>query len=160
MGGQHAAEELVEAIAIKKKEAYNQSLIASATTIQYESATLPAKQFGCVLPAVPFSDKQQRQSRYDGGVEEDGVTPKRLVEVQAPEPPAHIARDLRTMGQVQSRNAYKEVPLTGCQLCNAPHYLLPQSFGQDFTLGDEGEADDSGVSQLAGLPWVFDQVTG
>ena len=58
------------------------------------------------------------------------------------------------------RNAYKEVPLTGCQLCIAPHYLLPHSFGQDFALGDEGEANDSDVPQLAGLPWVFNQVTG
>ena len=36
-GGQHPAEELVEDIASKKKAAYNQSLIASASTRQYES---------------------------------------------------------------------------------------------------------------------------
>ena len=81
--GQHPAEELAEGIAIRKKAAYNQSLIASASTRQYESATLPAKQFGCALPAVPFSEKQQRQSRYVGGLEEDGVTARPLVQVQA-----------------------------------------------------------------------------
>ena len=137
-------------------------MIASASTRQYESATLPAKQFGCALPAVPFSEKQQRQSRYDGGLEEDGAITRPLVQVQAAEPPAHIARDRRRSNyeHQQHRNAYKEVPLTGCQLCIAPHYLLPHSFGQDFALGDEGEADDSDVSQLAGLPWVFERVTG
>ena len=152
----------MEGIASRKKAAYNQSLIASASTRQYESATLPAKQFGCALPAVPFSEKQQRQSRYDGGLEEDGVTALPLVQVQAAEPPAHIARDLRKSNfeHQQPRNAYNEVPLTGCQLCIAPHYLLPHSFGQDFALGDEGEANDSDVSQLAGLPWGFNQVNG
>ena len=52
------------------------------------------------------------------------------------------------------------MPLTGCQLCTAPHYLLPQSFGQEFLLGDEGDIADSDVIQLAGLPWVFDERSG
>ena len=65
-GSQHPAGELVREIASRKKAAYSQSLIASASTRQYESATLPAKQFGCALPAVPFSEMQQRQRRYDG----------------------------------------------------------------------------------------------
>ena len=84
------------------------------------------------------------------------------MEVQAAEPPAHIARDRRSSNFEHQlhRNAYKEVPLTGCQLCIAPHYLLPHSFGQHFALGDEGEAEDNDDLKLAGLPWVFDPVTG
>ena len=84
------------------------------------------------------------------------------MEVQAAEPPAHIARDRRRSNFEHQlhRNAYKEVPLTGCQLCIAPHYLLPHSFGQHFALGDEGEAEDNDDLKLAGLPWVFDPVTG
>ena len=35
--------------------------------------------------------------------------------------------------------------------------MLPQSFGQNPTVGEEGEVDDSDASQLAGLPYVFDE---
>ena len=52
------------------------------------------------------------------------------------------------------RDAYKEVPLTGCQLCIAPHYLLPQSFCQRPTLGPEGESASDGVPSFY-LPWEF-----
>ena len=52
----------------------NERLIASASTRQYESATLPARQMGQLVCDALFSEKQQRQSRYDGGLEEDGVT--------------------------------------------------------------------------------------
>jgi len=73
-GGAHPADEIVEGIVKTNVDSYNQRLVASASTRQYESATLPAKQLGNVLPDAPFSEKQQRQSRYDGGVEECGVT--------------------------------------------------------------------------------------
>ena len=52
------------------------------------------------------------------------------------------------------------MPLTGCQLCIAPRYLLPHSFGQGALLGEEGDADDDDDAQLPGLPWVFDAATG
>ena len=52
----------------------NERLVASASTRQYESATLPARQMGQLVCDALFSEKQQRQSRYDGGLEEDGVT--------------------------------------------------------------------------------------
>lgn len=110
----------------------------------------------------PFSEKQQRQSRYDGGVEEDGTTPRRRVPIVQAVPPAHIAREHRRAehDHRMPRNAYKEVPLTGCQLCIAPSYLLPHSFGQECLLSEEGEPEDSDATQLAGLPWVFDEANG
>ena len=77
-GGEHPAEDLVEEIVAQKTQAYNQTLIDSASTSQYESATLPAKQLGVMLPDAPFTERQQRQSRYDGGLEADGVTQRRL----------------------------------------------------------------------------------
>ena len=49
------------------------SFIKKSAARQYESATLPAKQLGISLPEAPFTEKQQRQSRYDGGLEEDGI---------------------------------------------------------------------------------------
>ena len=51
------------------------------STRQCESATWPAKQLGLSLPEAPFTENQQRQSRYDGGLEY-GVTLRRLVPVQ------------------------------------------------------------------------------
>ena len=162
-GGAQPAEDVVESIVQAKTQAYNQALIASASTRQYESATLPAKQLGNILPASPFSEKQQRQSRYDGGLEDDGVTVRPLVPVQPAEPLMHLARERRRLDfeHQQRRNEYKEVPLTGCQLCIAPHYLLPQSFGLTRALGDEGEIPDDAVSMLPPLPpWSFDAKTG
>jgi hypothetical protein len=54
-----------EQIINKHISLYNDKLISSASTRQYESSTLCAKQLGQLLPAAPFSEKQQRQSRYD-----------------------------------------------------------------------------------------------
>ena len=123
---------------------------------------MPAKQLGISLSEAPFTEKQQRQSRYDGGLEEDGVTVRRLVPLQPEEPLAHVARDRRRRNfEHQSRcNEHAELPLTGCQLCNSPHYLLPHSFNQEFPLGEEGDIDDSDDAQIGGLPWVFDNVSG
>ncbi|MCH1597093.1 MAG: hypothetical protein L7S71_02540, partial [Pseudomonadales bacterium] len=117
----------VDAIVERRTKAYNEALLGSACTRQYESSILPAKQFGNSLPDAPFSEKQQRQSRYDGLLEADGITRRRLVRPKSPEPPAHIERDRNRAAFEHQlpRNAYKEVPLTGCQLCIAPHYLLP-----------------------------------
>ena len=158
----HPADEVIDAVANKEMQSYNARLISSASTKQYESATLPARQMGQDVRDAPFSEKQQRQSRYDGGLEEDGVTNRPLVPIVPAELPAHIARERRRtdQGQQLRRNEYKEVPLTGCQLCIAPRYLLPHSFGQEALVGEEGEVDDSDVSQLPGLPWVFDAATG
>ena len=143
-------------------DSYNQRLVASASTRQYESATLPAKQLRNELPDAPFSEKHQRQSRYDGGVEEDGVTRRPLVPLQPAEPLMHAARERRRRDSErrEPHSEYKELPLTGCQLCNRPHYLLPHSFGQQCVLGSQGDVEHGDVSQLAGLPWVFDTSTG
>ena len=156
------ADEDLSRIVAAEMQSYNERLIASASSRQYESSTLPARQLGQLLRDAPFSEKQQRQSRYDGGFEDDGVTKRRLVPVVPDEPLAHIARERRRtdVAQQMRSNVYKEVPLTGCQLCIAPHYLLPHSFGQNCVLGEEGEVDDSDAAQLPGLPWVFDGVTG
>ena len=50
------------------------ALLSTAVTVQYEAANEPARQLG--LPDVapePFTARQQRQSRMDGGEEEDGT---------------------------------------------------------------------------------------
>ena len=157
-GDEPTADEDIVAVVEREKQSYNARLISSASTRQYESATLPARQMGQDVRDAPFSEKQQRQSRYDGGLEEDGTTERPLVPVVPDELPAHIARELRRtdLAQQPRRNAYREVPLTGCQLCIAPRYLFPQNFGQKDLLGEEGEVeDDNDGAPLPGLPWVF-----
>ena len=130
---------------------------SSACTRQYESDVLPARQLGQIVPPSPFSEKQQRQSRYDGLPELDGRSTRPLVEVSASEPLAHIARENRAAahGNRLPRHHYTEIPLTGCQLSTTPYYQLPQSFMSPFPLSVEGELLDSGALQLAGMPWEF-----
>ena len=115
-GDGHPADEDILAVVDKERQSYNARLISSASTRQYESATLPARQMGQDVRDAPFSEKQQRQSRYDGGLEEDGVTKRELVPIVPAELPAHIARERRRtdQGQQLRRNEYKEVPVTGC----------------------------------------------
>ena len=50
--------------------------------------------------------------------------------------------------------------MTSCQLCIAPHYLLPYSFGLPCSLGEEGDVEDHGAAELPGLPWQFNSTTG
>ena len=43
-----------------------------ASTVQYDAAREPARQMDVKLRPEPFTEKQQRQSRMDGGEEDDG----------------------------------------------------------------------------------------
>ena len=85
---------------------------------------------GQVVAPAPFSEKQQRQSRYDGGLEEDGETQRPLVPVVQEEPLVHIARERRRAdyNHQMRRNEYKEVPLTGNQLSARPRYQQVSNF--------------------------------
>ena len=163
--GLHPTDELVERMVTKYTETYNQAVIASASTRQYESSTLTAKQLGLELPEPPFTELQQRQSRFDGGTEDGTSTQRTFVAVRQAELPAHITRARRQLQFEHQpyRNEYKEVPLKGSQLCTAPLYLLHHSFGQEPQLGEEGECEESeegNVKKLTGVPWMFDEVTG
>ena len=51
-----------------------ESLLATAVTVQYEAAVESARQLGVTdVNPEPFTGKQQRQSRMDGGEDEDGT---------------------------------------------------------------------------------------
>ena len=65
--GAHPAEAEVESLVSAKMQSHNERLLASCSTRQYESSVLPARQLGQEVRPAPFSEKQQRQSRYDGG---------------------------------------------------------------------------------------------
>ena len=65
--GAHPAEAEVESLVSAKMQSHNERLLSSCSTRQYESSVLPARQLGQEVRPAPFSEKQQRQSRYDGG---------------------------------------------------------------------------------------------
>ena len=50
-----------------------EALLATAVTVQYDAAREPARQLAVELPPEPFTTRQQRQSRMDGGEDEDGT---------------------------------------------------------------------------------------
>ena len=158
--GLHPTDELVERIVTNYTETYNQDLIASASTRQYDSSTLTAKQLGVNVPDAPFNEQQQHQSRIDRGIEDDRVTKRTFVAVRQAELPAHITPDRRKLQFEEQlcRHEYKELSLNCCQLCIATHYLLHYSFSQEPQVGEEGEREESNVLQLAGLSWVLDEV--
>ena len=50
-----------------------EALLDTAVTVQYDAANESANQLGVVgMPDEPFTRRQQRQSRMDGGMDEDG----------------------------------------------------------------------------------------
>ena len=68
------------------------AVLEAASTIQYDAATLPAKQLSVeTLPEV-FTERQQLQSRMDGGMEVDGITTRPRIEVTPAEPQGHVLR--------------------------------------------------------------------
>ena len=69
------------------------AVLLAASTIQYDSAAVPAAQLGVDVAPEPFSKKQQLQTRFDGGVEVDGETIRPLLDVTEREPPGHVARE-------------------------------------------------------------------
>ena len=65
------------------------ALLACAASLQYEDSTLPAHQMGQQVLPEKFTAKQQQQSRLDGGLEEDDVTRRPLLEITADERQCH-----------------------------------------------------------------------
>ena len=47
------------------------------------------------LPPEPFTEKQQRLSKMDGGLEDDGFTKRDLVKLQPPLGQEHVGRERR-----------------------------------------------------------------
>ena len=133
-----------------------------AVTVQYDAAREPARQLGVELRPEPFNERQQRQSRMDGGEEEDG-TEREHVELAPSVEQPHLERE-RQLAAAESRlprlgsAAYREVPLTGAFQSSFPAYRQRSHFGdlgdasvpclpsrrlEDiFTLDDEGQIVD------------------
>ena len=96
-------------------QAMKDALIRCAETLQYEASTLPAKQMGQTVRREKFTQKQQKQSRLDGGPEIDG-SQRQTIEVTEPEFPGHHVLEQRqsyTEGR-QARSMYSQASLQGC----------------------------------------------
>ena len=123
---------------------FREALCSMASTVQYDAAREPARQLGVDLRPEPFTAKQQRQSRMDGGEEEDG-TLRDHVELSPPVEQPHVERECR-LAIAESRvprqgsAAYREVPLTGALQSSFPAYRQRSHFGD---LGDTVELVES-----------------
>ena len=122
-----------------------EALLSCAASVQYESANEPGRQMGITdLPPEPFSEKQQRQSRMDGGEEDDG-TFRELVPLTPPLEQEHLARERRSAAAanrlpLKGIAAFREVPLTAAHQSSFPWYRVRGSFGRL-------RAADAGVPQ-------------
>ena len=122
------------------------AVIGAASTLQYDSAVLAAKQLGVDVPPEPFTERQQRQSRFDGGVEEDGHV-RDLVPVTGEAKQGHIVREelAAVSEQRPLRDAYKAIPLTGAQQSMLPSYRLATRFMKFTALDENGLVPEDGA---------------
>ena len=106
------------------------ALIRCAETLQYEASTLPAKQMGQTVLPEKFTQKQQKHSRLDGGVELDGSN-REFIPITAVELPGHHELEKRRAAS-DGRSVlsmYSQASLQGCHQSLMPSYRLPQNLG-------------------------------
>ena len=95
---------------------------------------------GIEVRKEPFTEKQKRQSRMDGGEEED-ETKRDFVEVAPPVVQPYVEREIQ-LAIASNRHpregsaAYRDVPLTGAFQSSFPAYRHSTFFGE---LGDAAQ---------------------
>ena len=108
------------------------SLLDTAVTVQYDSAREAARQLGVEVPLEPFTRRQQRQSRMEGGEDADGSL-REYVALAPPVEQLHLQRE-RCRAAAESRTplsasaAYGALPLTGAFQSTFPAYRQTNSF--------------------------------
>jgi hypothetical protein len=132
------------------------ALVACASTLQYEAATLSARQMKQEVPAEKFTARQQELSRLDGGVEIDG-TQRDTLQPTPDEPLGHVvAEENKALLESRpTRNTYRDVPLTGCHNSMLPLYRQPHLAFQAFPMLDEFGCHQNltaGEAMLESLP--------
>ena len=133
--------------------AARQAVLRAASTLQYDSAVLPGRQLNVELRAEPFSRQQQRRSRFDGEVEamDDRGPFRKHLPVTEAEPNGHLRAEAQAAVAEQRphRDAYKELPLTGCVQSMMPSYRLSSSFGRIRVPDEYGHypPDDSAATE-------------
>jgi hypothetical protein len=135
------------------------ALIRCAETLQYEASTLPAKQMGQTVLPEKFTEKQQKHSRLDGGIELDGSA-RQFLPVTAPELPGHHELEKRKANK-EGRppvSMYSQASLQGCHQSLMPSYRLPQNLGARKVLDEVGMHCTDGDTAPKAFPpcWVTD----
>ena len=137
-----------------------EGVLSMAITVRYEAASESGTQMGVQsLPPQPFTAKQQRQSRMDGGEDEDGSI-REYVAIVPPVEQPHIAKE-RNRATAESRTAmlgttaYKKLPLPGAFQATFPRHRQRSSFGNatdvvQFTGGD-GDAPEAPLRSNASV---------
>ena len=115
-----------------------------------------------VLPEK-FTQKQQKHSRLDGGVDLDGSQRKHLL-VTPPELPGHHELEKRK-AIAEGRppvSMYSQASLQGCHQSLMPSYRLPQNLGARKVLDEVGMHTAAGDAAPGAFPphWVIDEDTG
>ena len=122
---------------------WRRTTIDYAKSLLQESATWTGKSLGLELAPIGFTTEQQRQTRFDGGNEEDGQQRPYLAVSEA-DVDGHMQREQAlAWAEKRSCRGYMDVPLTGACNSQLPCYRLPGAFG--------GIADAN--SSLSRLPW-------
>ena len=115
-------------------EKAREAVLRAASTLQYDSAVLPGAQLGVALRPEPFTNLQQKRSRYDGQVEEadDNAPLRPLIPVTGGESNGHLKHEeARAVAEQRPmRHPYKQLPLTGATQSLMPMYRLSTSFGR------------------------------
>jgi hypothetical protein len=144
-------------------QASKAALLACASSLQYEDSTLPAHQMGQTVLPEKFTAKQQQQSRLDGGVEEDSVTERPLLETTADERQGHEVLEHRRAAAERRppSNCYSQVDLTGCHQSLMPTYRLPQRIGSILPLDELGMASSPSTTSAERpvVIWTEDEET-
>ena len=133
-----------------------EALVACASTLQYEAATLSARQMRQEVPLEKFTQRQQDLSRLDGGEEIDG-TQRDTLQPTPDEPLGHVVAEENNalLESRPTRNTYRDVPLTGCHNSLLPLYRQPHLAFHDFPMLDEfgcNQDPTGGEAVLESLP--------
>ncbi|CAK9115732.1 unnamed protein product [Durusdinium trenchii] len=137
---------------------HNAKLISQVNTLQYEKSTLVGEQAGIKMKPEPFSALQQKQTKFDGGLEADEITQRLLLPVVAAERLKHVEREIAASEQQQRppANFFKEVSLTGAELSTLPEYklpcIIPQAAAWKGPLSFSVDCDESGVITKVACP--------
>ena len=111
-----------------------EAVLQAASTLQYDSAVYAGSQLGVQLRPEPFSDRQQRQSKLDGQVEEaDDDKPARAkMETTLEELNGHLKKEAEACvahGR-PTLHSFKQLPLTGAIQSMMPNFRRSDSFGR------------------------------
>eukprot|EP00438_Fugacium_kawagutii_P008273 Skav206546 [mRNA] locus=scaffold504:308454:314438:- [translate_table: standard] len=112
----------------KKLNEWRRQGLEFAASLLQQSATETGARLGIHLPPIGFTQEQQKQTRFDGGKEEDG-TERPLLEVRQPEQDGHMVQEAHA-ATMQGRlpRSGMDVPLTGALNSTLPTYRSASGF--------------------------------